>query len=279
MANVKHYAVNNQEGIGIDASGLPIGVGILGSRLTVNALVDERPLRELYLPHFEMAVTARQRGVGDVLVPAGERPLRLPEPPPADPDPARGLGLQRLRPHRLRRQQEHRAVAERRARPRHLAGLRLPAAAGRGGARHRAGHADDDRPPHPRDPADALRLRVLRPRRLRRRHRGDQPARPPPRRGAGRAARDRPAQEPHRPAAAQGEADRQPGADRPRGRHDQGRRRLVGDQRVQDHDAARRDHDGGSAPTGSPTTTAPTPCRRPRWRATPTSRWSWSATG
>ena len=56
MANVKHYAVNNQEGIGIDGSGLPIGVGILGSRLTVNALVDERPLRELYLPHFEMAV-------------------------------------------------------------------------------------------------------------------------------------------------------------------------------------------------------------------------------
>jgi len=50
MANVKHFAANNQEG--------EQGPGdeLIGSRYTVDARVDERTLREIYLPHFEAAV-------------------------------------------------------------------------------------------------------------------------------------------------------------------------------------------------------------------------------
>lgn len=55
MGNVKHYAANNQEGIGVTAPGVPIGPGI-GSRFTVDVRVDERTLREIYLPAFESAV-------------------------------------------------------------------------------------------------------------------------------------------------------------------------------------------------------------------------------
>ncbi len=55
MGNVKHYAANNQEGVGVTAPGVPIGPGI-GSRLTVDVRVDERTLREIYLPAFESAV-------------------------------------------------------------------------------------------------------------------------------------------------------------------------------------------------------------------------------
>jgi beta-glucosidase len=40
MANVKHYAANNQE----------------KNRLGINEIIDERTLREIYLPAFEMAV-------------------------------------------------------------------------------------------------------------------------------------------------------------------------------------------------------------------------------
>ena len=50
MANVKHFAANNQEG----ADGP--GDNVLGNRFTVDARVDERTLREIYLPHFEAAV-------------------------------------------------------------------------------------------------------------------------------------------------------------------------------------------------------------------------------
>jgi len=56
MANVKHFAVNNQEGIGVSARGLPIGGAVIGSRMTLDARVDERTLREIYLPAFEAAV-------------------------------------------------------------------------------------------------------------------------------------------------------------------------------------------------------------------------------
>ncbi len=55
MGNVKHYAANNQEGVGFTLPGIPIGPGI-GSRLTVDVRVDERTLREIYLPAFESAV-------------------------------------------------------------------------------------------------------------------------------------------------------------------------------------------------------------------------------
>ncbi|HEV3000599.1 MAG TPA: glycoside hydrolase family 3 C-terminal domain-containing protein [Solirubrobacteraceae bacterium] len=62
IANVKHFAVNNQEGQG----GVPpIGAGGQGSRLTVDARLDERALREIYLPQFEAAV--REGGAGSVM--------------------------------------------------------------------------------------------------------------------------------------------------------------------------------------------------------------------
>jgi beta-glucosidase len=50
MANVKHFAANNQEG----EQGR--GDELIGSRYKVDARVDERTLREIYLPHFEAAV-------------------------------------------------------------------------------------------------------------------------------------------------------------------------------------------------------------------------------
>ncbi|WP_161629627.1 glycoside hydrolase family 3 protein, partial [Saccharomonospora iraqiensis] len=64
IGNVKHYAVNNQEGQGVAVPGFPVGIGLVGSRLTVDARVDERTLRELYLPAFEAAVDS---GVGTVM--------------------------------------------------------------------------------------------------------------------------------------------------------------------------------------------------------------------
>jgi beta-glucosidase len=65
IGNVKHYAVNNQEGQGASFPGAPVGVGVQGSRLTVDERVDERTLREIYLPHFEAAV--KEAGVGSVM--------------------------------------------------------------------------------------------------------------------------------------------------------------------------------------------------------------------
>jgi beta-glucosidase len=59
IANVKHFAANNQEGMR-----LPDG-RIAGSRFTVDARVDERTLREIYLPQFEAAV--KQGRVGSVM--------------------------------------------------------------------------------------------------------------------------------------------------------------------------------------------------------------------
>jgi len=64
IANVKHFAANNQEGIGAAPVGI-LGAGAVGSRLTVDARVDERTLREIYLPGFEAAV--KQGGSGTVM--------------------------------------------------------------------------------------------------------------------------------------------------------------------------------------------------------------------
>src|SRR4051812_34697481 len=60
-ATVKHFAANNQEGVdpsgGASADGsLPLGFGFQGSRHWENSVVDERTLREVYLPQFEAAV-------------------------------------------------------------------------------------------------------------------------------------------------------------------------------------------------------------------------------
>jgi beta-glucosidase len=52
MANVKHYAMNTQEG----QIGLPPITALIGGRQFVNHLIDERTLRELYLAPFEVAV-------------------------------------------------------------------------------------------------------------------------------------------------------------------------------------------------------------------------------
>src|SRR5829696_2859579 len=49
IANVKHYAANNQE----------------PDRFVTNAIVDQRTLREIYLPHFEAAV--KEAGAGTVM--------------------------------------------------------------------------------------------------------------------------------------------------------------------------------------------------------------------
>ena len=67
IASVKHYAANNQEGAtpAADANrpSHPIGPPATeGNRLTVDARVDERTLREIYLPHFEAAVKQGRAG-------------------------------------------------------------------------------------------------------------------------------------------------------------------------------------------------------------------------
>jgi beta-glucosidase len=49
VGNVKHYAVNNQE----------------PDRFITNAIVDQRTLREIYLPHFEAAV--KEANVGSIM--------------------------------------------------------------------------------------------------------------------------------------------------------------------------------------------------------------------
>ncbi|MDQ0862059.1 beta-glucosidase [Bacillus sp. V2I10] len=62
IANVKHYAMNNQEGIGRPEAHRG---GVVGSRMTVNVNADERTQREIYLPHFEAAV--KEANVGTVM--------------------------------------------------------------------------------------------------------------------------------------------------------------------------------------------------------------------
>ncbi|MCW2571875.1 MAG: glycosyl hydrolase [Frankiales bacterium] len=61
VADVKHFAANNQEG----QIGAPPISGLNGSRSLINVVVDERTLREVYLPHFEAAV--KQAHVGTIM--------------------------------------------------------------------------------------------------------------------------------------------------------------------------------------------------------------------
>jgi beta-glucosidase len=58
IANVKHYVANNQEG----QFGLPPLTGLIGSRFIVNAIIDERTLREIHLAPFEAAVIEADAG-------------------------------------------------------------------------------------------------------------------------------------------------------------------------------------------------------------------------
>jgi beta-glucosidase len=69
IANVKHFAANNQEGADPTGTsgdpGNPLGVGVVGSRYVADSVIDERTLREIYLPQFEAAV--KQAHVGSVM--------------------------------------------------------------------------------------------------------------------------------------------------------------------------------------------------------------------
>ncbi len=58
IANVKHFAANNQEGRG----GVPNLTGLAGGRLFVDVKADQRTLREIYLPQFEAAVKEGRSG-------------------------------------------------------------------------------------------------------------------------------------------------------------------------------------------------------------------------
>jgi beta-glucosidase len=67
-ATVKHFAANNQEGADptgrLGGPGAPVGFGPDNARYYEDSVVDERTLREVYLPQFEAAVKA---GVGAVM--------------------------------------------------------------------------------------------------------------------------------------------------------------------------------------------------------------------
>ena len=70
IADVKHFAANNQEGpsplANQSAPGQPIGPpAIEGNRMLVDEQIDERTLREIYLPQFEAAI--RQGHAGTVM--------------------------------------------------------------------------------------------------------------------------------------------------------------------------------------------------------------------
>jgi beta-glucosidase len=69
IGDVKHFAANNQEGRDPSGNsgdpGSPLGGGSQGSRYLVNEHIDERTLREIYLPHFEAAV--KEAHVGTVM--------------------------------------------------------------------------------------------------------------------------------------------------------------------------------------------------------------------
>jgi beta-glucosidase len=61
IANVKHFAPNSQEG----TQGAPPLTGTQGSRFLINAIIDQRTLREIYFPPFEAAV--KEANVGAVM--------------------------------------------------------------------------------------------------------------------------------------------------------------------------------------------------------------------
>ena len=87
-ASLKHFAANNQE---------------TDRHARVSADVDERTLREIYLPAFERVVTHGAAVDGDVRVQQGQRHLRLARTLAAHRGAARRVGLRRARRLRLGR--------------------------------------------------------------------------------------------------------------------------------------------------------------------------------
>lgn len=62
FTSLKHFAVNNQEGVGYGRPAVPLGLGVQGSRHLFNAIVSERALREIYLAPFEEAIREGRPG-------------------------------------------------------------------------------------------------------------------------------------------------------------------------------------------------------------------------
>jgi beta-glucosidase len=66
VANANIYVANNQEGQDPSSAsampGSPLGAATIGSRYAIDASVDARTLREIYLPPFEAAVTEAHVG-------------------------------------------------------------------------------------------------------------------------------------------------------------------------------------------------------------------------
>ena len=60
MADIKHFAANNQEGFDPTGKagypGQPLGAGLLGVRYVDNAIIDDRTLHEIYLSQFQTAI-------------------------------------------------------------------------------------------------------------------------------------------------------------------------------------------------------------------------------
>jgi beta-glucosidase len=69
IANVKHFAANNQEGADptnmAGQPGFPLGVGAFGDRYVSNSIVDDRTLHEIYLPQFDAAI--HEAHVGSIM--------------------------------------------------------------------------------------------------------------------------------------------------------------------------------------------------------------------
>ena len=118
--SLKHFAANNQE----------------DDRLRVSAEVDERTLREIYLPAFERVVTGGAAVDGHVRLQQGQRHLRLRAPLAAHRGAARRVGLRGARRLRLGSGPRPGGCARCRARPGDAAGEE-PQRARRG----RGGHA------------------------------------------------------------------------------------------------------------------------------------------